>query len=224
MRRARSTGLLAILAAAAAILPLVWSAHAQGTAPSTTSRTFVAKLNDAGANVWVAGIVDPDGWAAVGAASDSDAWNAQHAQYFRGQVTDGQFNGQATDGTTLTARHDGSQIQGTINGQPWTATLITGGTAGVYVGGNSQQIVAVIEAPDGSRVGRVWSRSTGQHLRTLTFASAGSSSSGSYALLSLDAAGAQGGPASISIQPNGVRQVQTADAVYDTSWCSSSFC
>jgi hypothetical protein len=221
---AKPARLLGIIAAIVSILAMTWSVSAQGTTPSATtgSRTMVAKLNDSGANVWVAGIMDPDGWASVAAISDSDAWNAQHAKWFRGRVVDGQFTGQATDGAVLTARHDGTQLQGTINGQPWSATVITGGTAGVYVGGNSQEIVAVIEAPDGTRVGRVWSRANGQHVRTLTFAPASSGPSDSYSMLSV---GSQiGQPSTITVNANGSRQVQSGDLSWTTSWCSSSFC
>src|SRR3954463_1643090 len=158
----RSVRLLGIIAAIVSILAMTWPVSAQGTTPAATgSRTMVAKLNDLGVNVWIAGIMDSDGSAAVAAASDNDTWNAQHARWFRGQVVNGTFTGQSTDGTTLTAQHDGTQLQGTINGQPWSATVITGGTAGVYIGGNSQEVVALIEAPDGTRIGRVWSRATG---------------------------------------------------------------
>ncbi len=219
-------GILAgILAAVVMVLTPIWPVSAQGNAP-TTSRTLVGKLNDSSANVWVAGIVDPDGWAAVAAASDDDAWNAQHARWFRGRVIDGQFTGQATDGTILTARLNGSQLQGTVNGQQWSATAIPGGTAGIYVGGNSREIAMVIEAPDGSRVGRVWSRATGQHERTLTFAPASSGPSGSYTTLSFEPPGAQGGTsnATIAVEPNGARQVTSGDATWTTSWCTSSFC
>ena len=220
---ARTARLLGIVAAIVSILAMAWSVNAQGTTPATTgSRTMVAKLNDSGVNVWIAGIVDPDGYATVTAISDNDAWNAQHAKWFRGQVVNGQFTGQSTDGATLTATHDGSQLQGTINGQPWSATIITGGTAGVYVGGNSQEIVAMIEAPDGTRVARVWSRATGQHVRTLTFAPSSSVPSGSYSMLS---AGSQiGQPTTVTTNANGSRQLQSGDLSWNTSWCSSSFC
>jgi hypothetical protein len=221
MRRAL---ILGSVVAAVSGFAVVWAVSAQGTT-GTTSRTMVAKVNDSGTNVWIAGVVDPDGWAAVGAASDNDGWNAQHARWFRGRVVDGQFTGMAADGTTLTARHDGSQLQGTVNGQPWSATVITGGTAGIYIGGNSQEMIAVFEAPDGSRVGRVWSRQTGQHLRTLTFGSAGAGSSSSYAMLAYGSADAQGtSAATMSVLPNGTRQVQDPTTTYNTSFCSSSFC
>jgi hypothetical protein len=224
MRLVRLALLLGILAAMVPVLAPGWPVSAQGT-PASTSRTLVGRLNDSNVNVWVAGIVDPDGWAAVGAASDNDAWNAQHSRWYRGRVVDGQFTGQATDGTALTARLDGSQLQGTVAGQPWSATVIGGGTAGVYIGGNSREIAMVIEAPDGSRIGRVWSRPTGQHLRTLIFTPASSGPSGSYSVLSLEP-GSQGGAsnASITVQPNGARQVTSGDATWTTSWCSSSFC
>jgi len=219
----RSVRLLGIIAAIVSILAMTWPVSAQGTTPAATgSRTMVAKLNDSGVNVWIAGIMDSDGSAAVAAASDNDTWNAQHARWFRGQVVNGTFTGQSTDGTTLTAQHDGTQLQGTINGQPWSATVITGGTAGVYIGGNSQEIVALIEAPDGSRVGRVWSRATGQHVRTLTFAPASSGPSDSYSMLSV---GSQiGQPTTITVNANGSRQLQSGDLSWTTSWCSSSFC
>jgi len=229
MRWVRVSLLVGIVVAFVQVAISVWPASAQGTA-APTSRTFVAKLNDANVNVWVAGIVDPDGWAAVTAASDDDAWNAQHARWFRGRVIDGQFTGQSGDGTVLTGRHNGSQIQGTVAGQPWTATLISGGTAGVYVGGNSQEVVAIIEAPDGSRIGRVWSRQTGQHLRTLIMPSGSSTSRGDFNLLSHGAANSQGSPATVTVLPNSSRQVQVGtpdqDPVvqYSTSWCNNSFC
>ena len=220
---ARSLRLVGLVAAVVSILAIAWPVNAQGTTPSTTgSRTMVAKLNDSGANVWIAGIMDADGYAAVAAISDSDAWNAQHAKWFRGQVVNGQFTGQSTDGATLTATHDGTQLMGTINGQPWSATMITGGTAGVYVGGNSQEVVALIEAPDGTRIGRVWSRATGQHVRTLTFAPASAGPSDSYSMLSVGSQGSA--PGTVTVNPNGSRQVQYMDQTSNTSWCSSSFC
>jgi hypothetical protein len=229
MRLLKLALVLGSVVAVVAVVAMVWPVSAQGT-QAQTSRTLVARLTDANANVWVAGVVDPDGWAAVGAASDNDAWNAQHARVFRGRVIDGQFTGQAADGAILTGRHDGSQLQGTVAGQPWSATVVTGGTAGVYVGGNSQEVVAMIEAPDGSRVGRIWSRPTGQHLRTLIFSTAGARSSSAYTLLSFGSAAMQGTPVSVTVLPNGTRQVQTAPASqdvyinYNTSFCNTPFC
>src|SRR5262249_53064424 len=106
---ARAVRLLGIVAAIVSTLAMAWSVNAPGTTPAaaTGSRTMVAKLNDSGINVWVAGIVDPDMYGTVTAISDNDAWNAQHAKWFRGQVVNGQFTGQSTDGATLTATHDG---------------------------------------------------------------------------------------------------------------------
>jgi hypothetical protein len=229
MRLLRLTLALGSVAAVVAVVAMVWPVSAQGT-QAQSSRTFVARLNDPSAPVWVAGVMDPDGWAAVVAASDNDAWNAQHARWFRGRVIDGQFTGQAADGTILTGRHDGAQLTGTVGGQPWSATVVTGGTAGLYVGGNSQEIVALIEAPDGSRVGRVWSRPTGEHVRTLIFRPDGARSSSSYTLLSFGSAAMQGTPVSVTVLPNGTRQVQTAPASqdvyinYNTSFCNTPFC
>lgn len=230
MKLAKLSLLFGSLAAIVTVLAVVWTANAQGT-PSDTSRTFVARLNNAGANVWVAGIVDPDGWGAVGAISDDDAWNATHARWFRGRVIDGQFTGQSADGTILTARHDGTQITGNVGGMNFSATVIPGGTAGLYIGGNSQEVVAIIEAPDGSRVGRVWSRATGQHLKTLIIGAAPATrSSAPFTLLSAGSAAMQGYPATVTVQPNGSRTVQVAGddqdtyVNYSTSWCNNSFC
>ena len=100
------------------------------------------------------------------------------------------------------------------------------GTAGVYIGGNSQEQVLLIEAPDGMRVGRTWSRATGQHQRTLNLGSPSSSGGDSYNMLSIGSAQTGGNtpPATVTNLPNGARQVQSGDLSWTTSWCSSSFC
>jgi hypothetical protein len=218
VKRAR---LLGILAALVSVLALAWPVNAQ-----TVTSHYVARLDDPsnpGVFALVAAVVDPDGWAVVSAASNNDTWNAQHARWFRGRVIDGSFTGMAQDGTVLTMRRQGNQIQGTVGGQQVSATPLTGGAAAVSVGGNSEDIVLIIQAPDGTRVGRVWSRPTGQHKRTLLIEPARSGSSDSLRLMSSEA-GQLGTPTTIRTLPNGMQEVNTGEITYTTSWCSSSFC
>jgi len=63
----------------------------------------------------------------------------------------------------------GARAEGTVSGLRWTAELVMGGTAGLYWGRVGDDLHVVIEAPDGTRVGRVWSVVTGAHVGTWDF-------------------------------------------------------
>jgi hypothetical protein len=216
------------------LVTVAWAAPVQAQQQNTPT-THVGQINTPDGRVLVGMVLDPDGWASVAAVSENDSWNAQHARWFRGRVINGQFTGTADDGTTMTAQRSGGTVTGQVAGQQFTITPVPGnGTAGVYRGGNGQDIVLVIEAPDGTRIARVWDRTSGQHKRTITLppnTSSGSSSdnASSLSLLSLDVHNQQGGPGgmgqgSISNNANGSLSVSSGDASWNVSWCSSSFC
>jgi hypothetical protein len=135
------------------------------------ARVFVGRVTGAeGLDALVAVVVDPDGKAAVYLCSKDDAWNRQYSKWFEGTVgPDGRLLARAGDGTELTAVVQDRRAEGTVSGLRWTADLITEGTAGLYWGRVGEDLHVVIEAPDGTRVGRVWSVATGAHVGTWDF-------------------------------------------------------
>jgi hypothetical protein len=137
-------------------------------------RVFVGRVTDAsGADALIAVVVEPGGSAAAYACSKDDAWNRQYSKWFQGELsTQGQLVAKSNDGTEVTGTLQGSQLSGQLGSLSWSADLVTSGTAGLYRGRAGDDVHAVIEAPDGTRVGRVWSVVNGAHVGTWDFATA----------------------------------------------------
>src|SRR5205085_10192444 len=99
--------------------------------------------------------------------------NQANSKWFTGQLAaSGQLAAKAADGTEVTATLQGNRLEGTLGGLRWSADLTAGGSAGLYRGRAGDDVHAVIEAPDGTRVGRVWSVVTGGHVDTWDFSTA----------------------------------------------------
>jgi hypothetical protein len=134
-------------------------------------RVFVGRVT--GTDALIAVVVEPGGNAAAYACSKDDAWNLQFSKWFQGELsTQGQLSAKANDGTEVTGTLQGSQLSGQLGSLSWSADLVTSGTAGLYRGRNGDEVHAVIEAPDGTRVGRVWSVVNGAHVGTWDFSTA----------------------------------------------------
>jgi hypothetical protein len=159
---------------AALLVGLLGSWLVQPSAAQDVARTFVGRVAGAeGMDALVAVVVAPDGNAVLYACSKDDAWNRTNSKWFTGQVAaDGQLSAKAADGTEVSAMMHGGHLEGTVGGQRFMAELVSGGTAGLYRGRAGDDIHAVIEAPDGTRVGRVWSVVTGGHVDTWDFSTA----------------------------------------------------
>ena len=115
----------------------------------------------------------PGGNTAAYACSKDDAWNLQFSKWFQGELsTQGQLSAKANDGTEVTGTLQGTQLSGQLGSLSWSADLVTSGTAGLFRGRNGDEVHAVIEAPDGTRVGRVWSVVNGAHVGTWDFSTA----------------------------------------------------
>jgi hypothetical protein len=159
----------AIVLAALVATSLVRTGSAQDGA-----RTYVGRVAGAeGIDALVAVVVGADGSAVVYACSRDDVWNQQNSKWFTGQLdAGGRLAAKAGDGSEVTATLQGDRLEGTLGAQRWTADLTGEGSAGLYRGRAGDQVHAVIEAPDGTRVGRVWSVVTGAHVDTWDFRTA----------------------------------------------------
>jgi len=134
------------------------------------ARTFIGRVAGAEAmDALVAVVVAADGSAAAYSCSADDGWNQQYSKWFTGQLdAQGQLTARANDGTELTARLQGQRLEGTLGSLQWTAELASP-PAGLYRGRADDEIHGVIQAADGTRVGRVWSVTTGAHVNTWDF-------------------------------------------------------
>jgi hypothetical protein len=143
-------------------------------AAQEVSRVYVGRVTGAsGADALIAIVVEPGGNAAAYACSKDDGWNLQFSKWFQGQLSpQGQLSAKSNDGTEVTGTLQGSQLSGQLGSLSWSADLVTSGTAGLFRGRAGDEVHAVIEAPDGTRVGRVWSVVTGAHVGTWDFSTA----------------------------------------------------
>jgi hypothetical protein len=138
------------------------------------ARVFVGEVTGAyGTDALIAIVVEPSGNAVAYACSADDTWNQQFSKWFQGQLSpQGQLTAKSNDGEEVTGTLQGSRLSGQLGSLSWSAELVTAGTAGLYRGRAGDEIHAVIEAPDGKRVGRVWSVVTGGHVGTWDFSRA----------------------------------------------------
>ena len=144
-----------------------------GAAGQELARTFIGRVvGSEGLDALVAVVVAPDNTAIAYLCSKDDAWNRENSKWFTGEMTaQGQLSARANDGTELSARAIGDQVDGMVATLRWTADLAES-PAGLYRGRADDQIHAVIQAPDGTRVGRVWTVGTGAHHSTWDFTQA----------------------------------------------------
>ena len=163
-----------LVIAALLVVGVVAGGLAQPSAAQDVARTFVGRVAGAeGLDALVAVVVAPDGAAVAYACSKDDAWNRTNSKWFTGQVAaDGQLAAKAADGTEVSGTIQSGRLEGTLGTQRFTADLVSGGPAGLYRGRAGDDVHAVIEAQDGTRVGRVWSVVTGDHVGTWDFNSA----------------------------------------------------
>jgi hypothetical protein len=109
----------------------------------------------------VAIVVAPDGQAIAYVCSADDAWNQEHSRWYVGELTaQGALTATARDGKQLVGQVYGDTLSGTVGGLAFRAEPISG-SAGLYRGRVDDEVHAVIEAPDGRRVGGVWYASDG---------------------------------------------------------------
>jgi hypothetical protein len=143
-------------------------------AAQEVSRVYVGQVaGAAGPDALIAIIVEPGGDTVAYACSKDDGWNLQYSKWFQGQLsTEGQLSAKANDGSEVSGTLAGSQLSGQLGSLSWSADLVTDGTAGLYRGRVGDEVHAVIEAPDGTRVGRVWSVVNGAHVGTWDFLTA----------------------------------------------------
>lgn len=151
----------------AALLITTGASTAPATAQGTT-RTFVGRVAGADASeAWIAVVVSPSGDVLAYACSQDDAWNQQHARWFQGRLLDtGRLAVDADAGLALTGSLQEQRFEGTLGPYPWTADLVSYGTAGVYRGRSGNELHEVIETPLGTRVGRIWSIETSRVIGT----------------------------------------------------------
>ncbi len=169
---------MALLAGAWRLLAVLLAALLLGNAlPAAAQempRIFVGRVADAsGVDALIAVVVEPGGNAVAYACSKDDGWNQQYSKWFQGQLTSGgQLSAKANDGAEISGSLQGTTLSGRLGSMSWSADLVTSGSAGLYRGQLGDEVHAVIEAPDGTRVGRVWSVSTGGHVGTWDFTTA----------------------------------------------------
>jgi hypothetical protein len=170
MLRFRALGGVLALLLALGVLPF----GAPPATAQTQSRVYVGEVSAAGVpDALIAIVVGANGEAAVYACSKDDAWNQQASKWFTGQLSSGgQLTAKAADGSEVSGTLQGSRLSGQLGALSFAADQVTSGTAGLYRGRADDEIHAVIEAPDGRRVGRVWSVTTGAHSGTWDFSTA----------------------------------------------------
>jgi hypothetical protein len=149
---------------------LVITAYTPTAIGQETARTFIGRVVGGEArDALVAVVVAPDNTAIAYLCSADDAWNRQNSKWFTGEMTpQGQLTARANDGTELSARAVGDQLDGMVGTLRWTADLAEA-PAGLYRGRAGDTIHAVIQAADGTRVGRAWTVVTGAHQSTWNF-------------------------------------------------------
>ncbi|HLI28707.1 MAG TPA: hypothetical protein VKZ60_16700 [Chloroflexota bacterium] len=127
------------------------------------TRGYVGTIAGAEAHdALVAVVVAPDGQAIAYVCSADDAWNQEHSRWYTGELTaQGALAATARDGKQLVGQVYGDTLSGTVGGLAFRAELVPEGTAGLYRGRVDDEVHAVIEAPDGRRVGGVWYASDG---------------------------------------------------------------
>jgi hypothetical protein len=137
-------------------------------------RVYVGRVTGAfGTDALIAVVVEPGGNAVAYACSKDDGWNLQFSKWFQGALSpQGQLSAKSNDGSEVSGTLQGSQLSGQLGSLSWSADLVTSGTAGLYRGRAGDDVHAVIEAPDGTRVGRIWSVVNGAHVGTWDFATA----------------------------------------------------
>ncbi|HZR97490.1 MAG TPA: hypothetical protein VFE37_02215 [Chloroflexota bacterium] len=169
----RRRAMAALVVAGVLVAGLAWPGAALGMqgAAQEGARTFVGRVAGAeGLDALVAVVVGADGNAVVYTCSKDDAWNQANSKWFTGQVgADGRLAAKAADGTEVAATMAGGRLEGTLGTLRFVAEQVSGGSAGLYRGRAGDDVHAVIEAPDGTRVGRVWSVVTGAHVGTWDF-------------------------------------------------------
>jgi hypothetical protein len=173
---ARRGAMAALMMVGLLLAGLAWpgAGLAQPGAAQDGPRTFIGRVAGAeGLDALVAVVVGADGNAVVYACSKDDAWNQANSKWFTGQLSaDGQLAAKAADGSEVTGALQAGQLVGTLAVLQFTADPVGGGSAGLYRGRADDDVHAVIEAPDGTRVGRVWSVVTGGHVGTWDFSAA----------------------------------------------------
>jgi hypothetical protein len=144
------------------------------TAAQGQGKVYVGRVAGAeNIDALVAVSVGADGTAIAYLCSKDDTWNQQNSKWFTGRLTDaGALTATARDGTEIVAILTGNELTGTAGNLRWKADLVTGGTAGLYRGQTPEEVHGVIEAVDGTTVGRVWSVVTGGHVCTWDFSTA----------------------------------------------------
>jgi hypothetical protein len=170
MRRADNLWRLLVgMLLAALILGTTLPAAAQ-----EVSRVYIGRVTGAfGTDALIAIVVEPGGNAVAYACSKDDGWNLQFSKWFQGELSSqGQLSAKSNDGSEVSGALQGTQLSGQLGSLSWSADLVTSGTAGLYRGRAGDEVHAVIEAPDGTRVGRVWSVVNGAHVGTWDFATA----------------------------------------------------
>jgi len=156
------------------ILAALTLSTALPVAAQEVSRVFVGRIAGAtGTDALIAVVVEPGGNAVAYACSKDDGWNLQFSKWLQGQLsTAGQLSAKANDGAEVTGTLQGTQLSGQLGTLSWSADLVTSCTAGLFRGRAGDEVHAVIEAPDGTRVGRVWSVVSGAHVGTWDFSTA----------------------------------------------------
>jgi hypothetical protein len=76
-------------------------------------------------------------------------------------IAQGALTATARDGKQLVGQVYGDSLSGTAGGLAFRAEAVPSGSAGLYRGRVDDEVHAVIEAPDGRRVGGVWYASHG---------------------------------------------------------------
>jgi hypothetical protein len=161
----------------------VQPAAAPPATAQTQPRGYVGEVTAAGVpDALIAIVVGANNDVAVFTCSKDDAWNQRVSKWFDGLMySDGSLNVSAADGNEVDGQLRGSQLFGSVGGfrsdgfvgaPRFSANQVTNGTAGLYRGRVGDDILAVIEAPDGRRVGCSWSVTTGAHSGTWDFSTA----------------------------------------------------
>ena len=154
----------ALLGAYVLVAALVLAANTPTVPAQEANRSYVGRIAGAEASdALIAVVIAPDGKAIAYVCSADDAWNQEHSRWYAGEMApQGVLTATARDGKQLAARVEGDALTGTVDGLAFSADLVTEGTAGLYRGRQGEEIHAVIEAPDGTRVGGVWYASNGR--------------------------------------------------------------